>query len=125
MAANRPPNNHQPYFNNFLRDFPAFGIRLTRHARDRMQERKIELPQIRTVLKNGSVQRVEPDIKTGRDKYRVAGRDADGRNLEVVVDLDETGKGCVIVVTAIDSRGPGDSGRRGRSGHGGKEPPNG
>ena len=125
MAANRPPDNHRAYFNNFLRDFPAFGIRLTRHARDRMEERKIGLPQIRTVLRNGSVQQVESDIKTGRDKYRVAGRDADGRNLEIVVNLDETGKGRVIVVTAIDSRSPGNSGRRGRGGHGGKEPPNG
>ncbi len=102
MAANQLPVNHQAYFNNFLRDFPDFGIRLTQHARDRMRDRNIELPQIRTVLKSGSVRLVERDIRTGLDKYRVAGRDADGRNLEVVVNLDETEKGCIVVVTVIE-----------------------
>ena len=102
VAANQPPDNHWAYFNNFLRNFPDFGIWLTRHARDRMRDRNIGLPQIRTILKSGSVRLVERDIRTGLDKYRVAGRDADGRNLEVVVNLDETGKGCIVVVTVIE-----------------------
>ena len=102
MAANQPPDNHRAYFNNFLRGFSGFDIRLTPHARDRMRDRNVELPQIRTVLKSGSVRLVERDIRTGLDKYRVAGRDADGRNLEVVVNLDETGKGCIVVVTVIE-----------------------
>ena len=42
--------------NTFFRDFPDFGIRITQHARERMRERGIELPQIRTVLKSGAVQ---------------------------------------------------------------------
>ncbi len=66
-----------------------------------MRERAIELPQIQMVLANGSVRQVERDIKTGLEKYRVEGRDADGRTLEVVVNLDETGTGCVVVITAI------------------------
>ena len=46
---------------------------------------------------------VEPDIRSGLDKYRVAGRDSDGRRLEVVANLDQTGPGRVIVITAIDA----------------------
>ena len=68
-----------------------------------MQERDIRLPQIRIVLVAGSLVHVEPDIRTGLDKYRVAGSDADGRRLEVVVSLVETGPGRVVVITAIDT----------------------
>ena len=72
-----------------------------------MRERDILLQQIWDVLKRGAVRHVEPDIKTGLDKYRVVGRDADGRSVEIVVNLDETGDGFVTVVTVIDSGGPG------------------
>lgn len=85
---------------------------LAGHERERMRERGIELPQTRTILKGGAVQQFERDIRTGLDKYRVVGRDADGRTLEVVVNLDETGKGRVVIITAIESRGSSDSGRR-------------
>ena len=44
---------------------------------------------------------VESDIRSGLDKYRVSGHDADGRSLEVVVNLDETGTGRVVIVTVI------------------------
>lgn len=64
-----------------------------------MAQRRIRLPQIRRVLKIGSVTEVERDIRTGQDKYRVAGRDADGRDLEVVVVLGPGRR--VTVVTAI------------------------
>ena len=46
--------------------------------------------------------RVEQDINTGLDKYRVAGRDADGRALEIVVNFTQTGNGLVVVITVID-----------------------
>lgn len=103
MAASVVPGNYLSQYRNFFRDFPSFNIRLTRHARVRMQERDIRLPQIRTVLKTGSLVHVEPDIRSGLDKYRVAGRDSDGRRLEVVANLDQTGPGRVIVITAIDA----------------------
>ena len=90
-------------YRKFLREYPNFGIRLTKHARDRMKERGIRLPQIRTVLTTGSILRVEPDIRSGLDKYRVAGPDADGRSLHVVANLDEGGSGRVVVVTVIDT----------------------
>ena len=48
----------------------------------------------------GSLVHVEPGIRTGLDKYRVAGRDADGRDLEVVVTLGPGPR--VTVITAID-----------------------
>ena len=76
-----------------------------------MQERNIRLPQIRTVLVTGSLVHVEPDIRTGLDKYRVSGSDADGRRLEVVANLVETGPGRVVVITAIDTSDAGGSGR--------------
>jgi len=112
MVERTPLSNHVAYYQNFFRDFPNFTIRLSRHARVRMQERDIRLPQIRTVLMTGSLVNVEPDIRTGLDKYRVAGRDADGRGLEVVANLDETGPGHVVIITAIDTSDAGGGDRR-------------
>ena len=63
-----------------------------------MAERRIELAQIERVLRTGPLIEVVRDLGTGQDKYRVAGRDADGRDLEVVVTLDP---GRVTVITAI------------------------
>lgn len=123
MAAERPPNRFTIHFRNFFREFPDFSIRLTHHVRERMQERSIHLPQIRSVLRSGSVIQVEQDIRSGEDKCRVAGRDADGRNLEVVAILQETETGRVVIVTAIDATDPGSGTRHRRRGHGGGGPP--
>jgi len=101
MATSTPPNRFTANFRNFFREFPNFRIRLTRHARERMQEHSIRLPQIRSVLRSGTVVRVEQDIRTGEDKYRVAGCDTDERNLEIVAVLEETDSGRVIIVTVI------------------------
>ena len=71
----------------------------------------------------GALVHVEPDIRTGQDKYRVAGRDADGRGLEVVAGLDETGPGRVVIITAIDTQDAGGDGRRSkRRGRGDRAP---
>ena len=107
MPARTPPSKLRAYFRNFFREFPDFSIRLTHHARERMGERGIYLPQIRSVLRSGTVVQVEQDFRTGEDKYRVAGRDADGRNLEVVAILQETEAGRVVIVTVIDTTDPG------------------
>ena len=122
MTASTPPGEYRSYYRNFFRDFPNFTIRLTKHARTRMEERDIRLPQIRTVLMSGSLLRVEPDIRTGLDKYRVSGHDADGRWLEIVANLDETGAGRVVIVTAIDSPDAGGSARREKTDRGGPSP---
>ena len=50
----------------------------------------------------GSLVHVELDIRSGLEKYRVTGRDADGRGLEVVANLEEDGAGRVVIVTVID-----------------------
>ena len=68
-----------------------------------MQERGIHLSQIRSVLRSGTVVQVEQDIRTGEDKYRVAGRDSDQRSLEIVAVLEETESGRVVIVTVIDA----------------------
>ena len=112
MAEKRLQRNHTAEFQQFIRKYPDFRIGLTRHARDRMKQHGVQLPQIRTVLERGSVLLVEADINTGLDKYRVVGRDSDGRNLGVVINLDETGQGRVTVVTTIISEHPNSSGRR-------------
>ncbi len=101
MAASTPPSKYRSYYGNFFRNFPNFSINLKVHARDRMRQRNIQLPQISTVLRSGSLVRVESDIRSGLDKYRVSGRDADGRNLEIVVNLVESGEGRVDVITVI------------------------
>ena len=125
MAANIPPSRFRSYFNKFFEEFPDFGIRLTHHARERMQERGIHLPQIRSVLKSGTVVQVEQDIRTGEDKYRVAGRDTDERNMEIVAVLEETESGRVVIVTVIDTADAGSNARRGRGRSGGGKLPKG
>lgn len=114
MAASTPPEIYRANFRNFFREFPDFGVRLTHHARERMQERGIRLPQIRSVLRNGTVVQVEQDIRTGEDKYRVAGRDTDKRNLEIVAVLEETESGRVVIVTVIDTADARSTARRAR-----------
>ena len=116
MAVSTPPSKYRSYYGNFFRAFPNYSIRLTRHARDRMNVRNIQLPQIRAVLKTGALVHVESDIRTGMDKYRVAGRDSDGRRLEVVAGLDETGSGRITIITVIDTTDAGGGGRSKRRG---------
>ena len=111
MGASTPSEKYVSYYREFFRNFPSFHIRLTKHARARMRERYIRLPQIRTVLMTGSLVDVEHDIRTGLDKYRVFGHDADGRGLEVVANLEESGPGHVVIITVIDTLDAGGGGR--------------
>lgn len=100
MVVPTPTPQGLAKFAAFFRRFPDYSVRLTKHARDRMAQRRIQLPQIRRVLRTGSLREIEPDMRTGQDKYRVAGRDPDGRDLEVVVTLGPGPR--VTVITAID-----------------------
>lgn len=86
MAARGPSDRDMSSFRNYFRDFPDYNIRLTNHARQRMEQREIRLPQIRRILGTGTVREVERDIRTGRD-------------LQVVVTLGPGRR--VTVVTAI------------------------
>ena len=103
-------------YSNFFSDFQYFDIELTDHAKERRQQHGVTLADLRKVLRRGVLLHVEPDIRTGDDKYRVAGSDINNRPIEVVGVLETTGKGCVVVVTIID---PKPRGRRG----GGRRPP--
>lgn len=90
-----------------------------------MRERGIRLPQIRSVLRSGTVVRVEQDIRTGEDKYRIAGRDTNERNLEIVVVLEETESGRVVIVTVMDTSDAGSGARHAGGRSGGSELPEG
>ena len=110
MRARTPSTKYYAYYRTFFRNFPNFYVVLKKHARKRMKQHDVQLPQIRTILRTGSVVRVESDIRTGLDKYRVSGHDADGRTLEVVANLDEIGPGRVVIITIIDPSSTGDGG---------------
>lgn len=99
MATRGPTNRDRSTFAGFFRDFPDYKIRLTNHAREQMAKRGIEAAQIERVLRTGSLTAVEPDIRTGRDRYRVEGRDRDRRDLTVVIALGPRDR--VTVVTAF------------------------
>lgn len=115
MRARSLSSKYYAQYKKFFRDFPDFSVVRTQHALDRMKTHGVQLPQIRTVLRTGSVLLVESDIRTGLDKYRVSGHDADGRALEVVANLDETNPGRVVIITIIDPLSTGDSDRHWRT----------
>ena len=100
MASSVSPGDIADY-RNFFRNFQNFGIELTDHAIERMRQHGVTLADLRKVLR-GALRHVEPDIRTGDDKYRVAGTDVDNRPIQVVVVLETTGDGNVVVVTVID-----------------------
>ena len=95
----RPTNQDLSTYKKFVDDPRDFDFKLTRHAHERMQERQINLPQVRRVLKTGTLVQVETDIRSGRGKFRIAGRDFDGLELEIVVNLGPGRK--VTLITAI------------------------
>jgi hypothetical protein len=77
---------------------PAFRMVLSDHAERRMEERDVARFEVEKVLKAGAVVMidVEPD---GTETWRVAGRDADGRRIEVVIE--PLPPSMVVVVTVI------------------------
>ena len=119
----RIPPKYVAQFRNFIQDFPSFRIRRTGHATERMRERAVTFQDIRLVLLRGRLSRVEVDIRTGRDQFRIAGRTVDDRRLEVVVNLDAQETGLVTVVTVITPQNPGRGSGPGQETHGGGKPP--
>ncbi|MCY4139875.1 MAG: DUF4258 domain-containing protein [Rhodobacteraceae bacterium] len=103
MARKTPHHKQATAFLKFVRKKPEFSVKRTKHARERMAENGIALPAIRTVLRRGRLIHAETDIRTGLEKYRISGRDPDGRPLEVVVNLEETDQGRVTVITVFPS----------------------
>lgn len=74
---------------------------LSKHARQRMQERKVTVEDILFIVKNGIIN-TEPEIhiKTGRWTYRVEGKDLDERSIHLLVDIYEEDV-IIIVLTVI------------------------
>ena len=76
----------------------AFRMVLDPHAERRMAERDIARFEVEKVLKAGFVAMIQTEVD-GSERWRVAGRDADGERIEVVIEpLPPT---MVVVVTAI------------------------
>ena len=65
---------------------PAFLLVVSEHAERQMADRDIARFEVEEVLKAGVVVMIELD-PTGAERWRVAGRDADGHRIEVVVEL--------------------------------------
>ena len=64
---------------------PAFRLVPTEHADKQMVARNVTAFEAEKVAKSGSVVMIETD-PDGSERWRVAGRDADGRRIEIVVE---------------------------------------
>ena len=77
------------------------SVFFTRHALARMRERQITRLQVLEVLQRGVIRlEPEPDIKTGHTLCRME-RVITGRNIGVVLALEDASAGAGIVVTAL------------------------
>lgn len=72
----------------------------TRHFRERMAERKIEMGDVRHVIKTGRVTDHERDVKTGDWKYALSGQTLDGESIKVIFAL--TGDGMELITCMKD-----------------------
>src|SRR6202042_1700307 len=64
---------------------PVFRMILSQHAEKQMTARHVARFEVERVVKIGAVVMIETD-PDGSERWRVAGRDADGRRIEVVVE---------------------------------------
>jgi hypothetical protein len=77
---------------------PTFRMVLTDHAEERMAEYDVARFEIEKVLKAGAVVMIDME-PSGAETWRVAGRDADGRRIEVVIE--PIPPSMVVVITVI------------------------
>ena len=79
---------------------PRFRMVLTDHAEERMEQHDIARFEVEKVLKAGAVVMIdmEPD---GTETWRVAGRDADGARIEVVIEPIPPPSEMAVVITVI------------------------
>ena len=73
---------------------------LSRHARKRMRERDLDLPDILYILRHGWHEKRKDQFDSSYKSwnYAIRGKTVDERNLRIVVTFDEG----LLVVTAID-----------------------
>ena len=76
----------------------TFRMILTDHAEERMAEYDVARFEIVRVLKAGAVVMLHTE-PSGTETWRVAGRDADGRRIEVVVE--PIPPSMMVVITVI------------------------
>lgn len=81
------------------------SLLLTKHARQRMKERKIDISDVMMVLKTGNIfDEPEPHPVTGEWVYKVEGKNIDGENISVNVTLKED-SGKIVIITVYRSKG--------------------
>lgn len=73
-----------------------------KHFRDELEDEGLTLDDALWVLRTGQIlNEPEPDIKTGEWKYRIEGKEVDGRTLKIVFcfkDFDEIDTAYLITV---------------------------
>jgi len=77
---------------------PTFRMVLTDHAEERMAEYDLARFEVEKVLKAGAVVMIDME-PSGTETWRVAGRDADGKRIEVVIE--PLPPSMAVVVTVI------------------------
>ena len=77
---------------------PTFRMVLTDHAEERMTEYEVARFEIEKVMKAGAVVMIDME-PSGTETWRVAGRDVDGRRIEVVIE--PIPPSMVVVITVI------------------------
>lgn len=72
------------------------GLRLTNHARQKMQQRRVTLDDIFCALRRGSIScKPEWNEPAGAWQYKVVGRDCDDQSLPVLVAVED----AIVVIT--------------------------
>jgi hypothetical protein len=78
----------------------AFRLVITGHAEKQMRDRDVTRFEVEKVLKAGAVVMVETDPR-GRERWRVAGRDTDGRRIEPVVEVIPPSMAVLVTVIRV------------------------
>ena len=67
------------------------------HARDQAKARDVQIFAAERIIRSGAVTQVSIEA-SGAERFRVSGRDADGRPVDVVIEMAEA---AVAIVTVI------------------------
>jgi|GEM_PF-2901529 len=79
----------------------GFRLVVTRHAEEQMADRDVARFEVERVLQAGAVVMVETDPR-GRETWRVAGHDSDGRRIEPVVEVRPPSMLRLVTVIRVD-----------------------
>lgn len=76
------------------------NLRLTKHARCRMECRHIDISEVREIVEKGRINAAKSEPKGKPDpKYAIEGRTHDGQDVRIVVATSSKG---LLVITVID-----------------------